>query len=230
MKTLTRCEWPANDALMLRYHDKEWGVPVRNDRKQFEFLILEGAQAGLSWRTILHRRDGYRNAYAGFNPERIAAFGARDVRRLLADRGIIRNRLKIEWSIRNAQQFLKIQEERGSFNAYIWPFVGGKPKQNAWTRLKQLPATTPESDALSRDLKQRGFSFVGSLIMYAHMQAAGLVNDHLVHCFRYGELRPSGAAGPAAAPPHPSSPRRTIGVVGSGRLGAPAPRHPLLGR
>ena len=175
---------------MQRYHDKEWGVPVRDDRKQFEFLILEGAQAGLSWRTILHRREGYRKAYAGFNPERVASFGKREVRRLLADPGIIRNRLKIEWSIRNAQQFLKIQEECGSFNDYIWPFVGGTPKQNAWKRLKQMPATTPESDALSRDLKQRGFSFVGSTIMYAHMQAAGLVNDHLVHCYRHKQLAP----------------------------------------
>ena len=198
MKTLTRCEWPASDTLMLRYHDEEWGVPVHDDRKQFEFLILEGAQAGLSWRTILHRREGYRRAYAGFNPQRVASFGRREVRRLLADPGIIRNRLKIECSIRNAQKFLEIQEARGSFNDYIWSFVGGKPKQNAWKQLKQLPCRTPESDVLSKDLKQRGFSFVGSLIMYAHMQAAGLVNDHLVHCYRHEELRRLGAAGPGS--------------------------------
>jgi len=189
MKTLVRCEWPATDPLMLRYHDEEWGVPVHDDRKQFEFLILEGAQAGLSWRTILHRREGYRKAYAGFHPERVASFGKRDLQRMLLDAGIIRNRLKIESSIRNAQGFLAIQETFDSFDAYIWQFVGGKPKHNAWKYLKQLPCRTPESDALSADLKQRGFSFVGSLIMYAHMQAAGLVNDHLVHCYRHKQLR-----------------------------------------
>ena len=163
------CEWPGVDALMQRYHDEEWGVPVHDDRKQFEFLILEGAQAGLSWRTILHRREGYRKAYKGFDPEIVASFGKRDLKRLVADTGIIRNRLKIESSIRNAQAFLKIQEAFGSFNSYIWRFVGGKPKRNAWRRLKQLPCCTPESDALSNDLKQRGFSFVGSLVIYAHM-------------------------------------------------------------
>ena len=189
---IVRCEWPTGDPLMQRYHDEEWGVPVHDDRKQFEFLVLEGAQAGLSWRTILHRREGYRRAYARFDPERVAHFGARDVRRLLADHGIIRNRLKIEWSIRNAQRFLKLQEEFGTFNGYIWRFVGSGPKQNAWRSLKQLPATSPESDALSRDLKQRGFSFVGSTIIYAHMQAAGMVNDHLVHCFRYQQLTTKG--------------------------------------
>ena len=173
---------------MQRYHDTEWGVPVREDRKHFEFLVLEGAQAGLSWRTILHRREGYRRAYAGFDVDKVAAFGTRDVARLLADPGIIRNRLKVEWSIKNAGRFLEIQREFGSFNDYIWRFVGGRPKQNRWRTLAQLPATSPESDALSRDLKQRGFSFVGSTIMYAHMQAAGLVNDHLVRCFRHREL------------------------------------------
>ena len=182
------CDWPGTDALMQRYHDEEWGVPVRDDRKQFEFLILEGAQAGLSWRTILHRREGYRRAYAGFHPQRVAAFGTREVRRLLADPGIIRNRLKIEASIRNARAFLEIQREFGSFNAYVWRFVGGRPKVNRWRSLKQLPVTTPESDALSRDLRQRGMSFVGSTIIYAHMQAAGLVNDHLTRCFRYSDL------------------------------------------
>ena len=173
---------------MSRYHDEGWGVPVRKDRKHFEFLILEGAQAGLSWRTILHRREGYRRAYAGFDPERVAAYGKREVRRLLGDPGVIRNRLKIESSIRNAGAFLEIRRAFGSFNAYVWRFVGGKPKRNAWRTLKQLPATSPESEALSRDLKRRGFSFVGSTIIYAHMQAAGLVNDHLVHCFRYRQL------------------------------------------
>ena len=176
------------DPLMQQYHDEEWGVPVHDDRKQFEFLILEGAQAGLSWRTILHRREGYRKSYASFDIVRVARFGPKDVRRLVADAGIIRNRLKIEASIRNARAFLAVQEAFGSFDAYIWRFVGGKPRVNAWRRLKQLPARTQESDALSSDLKQRGFSFAGSTIMYAHMQAAGLVNDHLVHCFRYREL------------------------------------------
>ncbi len=183
-----RCEWPKSDALMLRYHDEEWGVPVHDDRKHFEFLILEGAQAGLSWRTILNRREGYRRAYVRFSPEKVAAFGRKDARRLLSDPGIIRNRLKIESSIRNAQAFLEIQRGFGSFDAYVWRFVSGRPKRNAWRTLKQLPCTSPESDALSRDLKQRGFSFVGSLIIYAHMQAVGMVNDHLVHCFRYRQL------------------------------------------
>ena len=215
-KTLKSCDWSTGDALMQRYHDQEWGVPVREDRKQFEFLVLEGAQAGLSWRTILHKREAYRVAYAQFDPEIVARFSSRDVKRLLtspgiipppaagrrsrpgsrsdqafglaAGGGIIRNRLKIEWSIKNAQNFLKLQEEFGTFTDYIWRFVHGTPKRNAWKLLKQLPATSPESDALSRDLKQRGFSFVGSTIMYAHMQAAGLVNDHLVHCFRYRQL------------------------------------------
>ena len=185
---IRRCEWGTVDPLMLRYHDQEWGVPVHDDRKQFEFLILEGAQAGLSWRTILHRREGYRNAYKHFDPEVVASFGKRDVNRLVADAGIIRNRLKIESSIRNAQAFLKVQDAFGCFDEYIWRFVDGKPKRNKWRLLTQLPCRTPESDALSKDLKQRGFSFVGSLVIYAHMQAAGLVNDHLVQCFRHREV------------------------------------------
>jgi len=188
MQKRQSCEWPGADVLMVRYHDEEWGVPVHDDRKQFEFLILEGAQAGLSWRTILHRREGYRKAYKGFDPEVVAVFGKRDLKRLIADPGIIRNRLKIESSICNAQAFLKVQEAFGSFNSYIWRFVNGKSKRNAWRRLQQLPARTTESDALSKDLKARGFSFVGSTIIYAHMQATGLVNDHLVHCFRYREV------------------------------------------
>ncbi len=187
-RQVRRCEWGTVDSLMVRYHDEEWGVPVHDDRKQFEFLILEGAQAGLSWRTILHRREGYRRAYKGFDPNTVASFGRRDVQRLLADPGIIRNRLKVASSIRNAQAFLRIQEEFGSFNSYIWRFVGGRQKRNAWRRLQQLPCRTLESDVLSKDLKQRGFSFVGSLVIYAHMQAAGLVNDHLVHCFRYHQV------------------------------------------
>ena len=173
---------------MRRYHDAEWGVPVHNDRKHFEFLILEGAQAGLSWRTILNRRTGYRRAYAGFDPKRVAAYGAREVRRLIKDADIIRNRLKIEASIRNARAFLDVQREFGSFNAYVWRFVGGAPKQNRWRSLTQLPAKTAESDALSKDLIARGFSFVVSTIIYAHMQAVGMVNDHLVQCNRHREL------------------------------------------
>ena len=183
-----RCDWPADDPLMQRYHDEEWGSPLDDDQRQFEFLILEGAQAGLSWRTILHRREGYRRAYAGFNPQRVANFGRREVHRLLADPGIIRNRLKIEASIRNARAFLDLQRACGSFTAYAWLFVGGAPKQNAWRRLTQLPATTPQSDAFSADLRARGFAFVGSTIIYAHMQAVGMVNDHLVHCFRHREV------------------------------------------
>jgi len=182
------CEWPSDDPLMIEYHDREWGVPVHDDRKQFEFLVLEGAQAGLSWRTVLHKREAFRAAFAGFDPEKVARFGARDVRRLLADAGIIRNRLKIEAAIKNARAFLALREELGSFDAYIWRFVGGKPKVNRWRTLREIPAKTRESDALSKDLKQRGFSFVGSTIVYAHMQATGLVNDHIVVCPRWKQL------------------------------------------
>jgi DNA-3-methyladenine glycosylase I len=173
---------------MIEYHDREWGTPVHDDRKQFEFLILEGAQAGLSWRTVLHKREAYRAAFARFDPEMVARFGARDVRRLLGDAGIIRNRLKIGSAIKNARAFLAVQEEFGTFDAYIWRFVGGKPKVNRWRTPRQIPPRTRESDALSKDLKQRGFSFVGSTIMYAHMQAVGLVNDHVVRCWRWKEL------------------------------------------
>jgi DNA-3-methyladenine glycosylase I len=173
---------------MIEYHDREWGTPVHDDRRQFEFLILEGAQAGLSWRTVLHKREAYRAAFARFDPEKVARFGARDVRRLLGDAGIIRNRLKIGSAIKNARAFLAVQEEFGTFDAYIWRFVEGKPKVNRWRGLREIPAKTRESDALSKDLKQRGFTFVGSTIMYAHMQAAGLVNDHLVGCWRWKGL------------------------------------------
>ena len=182
------CEWPSDDPLMIAYHDREWGTPVHEDRKQFEFLILEGAQAGLSWRTVLHKRDAYRAAFAGFDPEKVARFGARETRRLLGDAGIIRNRLKIGSAIKNARAFLAVREEFGTFDAYIWRFVGGKPKVNRWRSMRQIPPRTRESDALSKDLQKRGFTFVGSTIMYAHMQAAGLVNDHIVACWRWKEL------------------------------------------
>lgn len=180
-----RCAWPQGDPQMLRYHDKEWGVPVHDDRKHFEFLILEGAQAGLSWRTVLHKRAAYRKAFANFDPRRVARFDARKVKTLLKNAGIIRNRLKIEAAISNARAFLTVQKEFGSFDKYVWRFVGDRPIVNRWTALKQLPARTKESDKLSADLKKRGFRFVGSTIVYAHMQAAGMVNDHLMTCFRH---------------------------------------------
>ena len=170
---------------MQRYHDEEWGVPVRDDRKHFEFLILEGAQAGLSWATILKRREGYRKAFAGFDPAKVARFDERKVQALLKDPGIIRNRLKVRAAVGNAGAFLAVKKEFGSFDAYVWRFVGGKPIVNRRRTMKDIPATSPESDALSRDLKGRGFRFVGSTIIYAHMQAVGMVNDHGVSCFRY---------------------------------------------
>ncbi|HTZ82457.1 MAG TPA: DNA-3-methyladenine glycosylase I [Candidatus Acidoferrales bacterium] len=181
---LTRCPW-ANGELSIRYHDEEWGVPVHDDRTLFEFLILEGAQAGLSWSTILNKRENYRRAFDGFDPQRIARYDRAKVRKLLADPGIVRNKLKIASTIQNAKAFLRMQEEFGSFDRYIWQFVGGKPKVNNWKNLKQLPARTAESDAMSKDLKRRGFNFVGSTICYAFMQAVGMVNDHVVTCFRY---------------------------------------------
>ena len=183
-----RCAWAGDDPLMRRYHDREWGVPVTNDRKLFEFLILEGAQAGLSWRTILHRREGYRAAFAGFDPERVAKFDAAKIRSLLRDPGIIRNRLKVRSAIANAAAFLAVRREFGTFSRYQWGFAKGLPIRNRWRALRQLPARTALSDAFSADLKRRGFSFVGSTIIYAHMQATGMVNDHTVDCFRYGEL------------------------------------------
>jgi DNA-3-methyladenine glycosylase I len=170
---------------MIAYHDREWGVPLHDDRKLFEFLILEGAQAGLSWQTILRKRENYRRAFAGFDAEKVARFGSKDVARLLKDAGIVRNRLKIEAAISNAKAFLDVQEKFGSFDVYSWRFVGGRPVVNRWTSLKQIPATSPASDAFSKDLKQRGFRFVGSTIVYAHMQAVGMVNDHLVDCYRH---------------------------------------------
>jgi DNA-3-methyladenine glycosylase I len=186
----TRCSWPGNDELMLRYHDREWGVPVRRDRKHFEFLVLDGAQAGLSWRTVLHKREAYRSAFAGFDPVQVARFDGRKVRSLLGDAGIIRNRLKVEGAIRNARAFLAVQEEFGSFDRYVWRFVDGVTRPNTWKGLGDVPASTPQSDAMSKDLKKRGFTFVGSTICYAYMQAAGMVNDHLVACFRHGEIVP----------------------------------------
>ncbi len=186
--TKLRCGWCGTDPLYVAYHDTEWGVPVHDDRLLFEFLILEGAQAGLSWITILKKREAYRRAFAGFDAEKVARFGPRQVARLLADAGIVRNRLKIEAAINNAQRFLAVQEEFGSFDEYVWRFVDGRPIVNRWKTLKQVPASTPASDALSKDLKTRGFKFVGSTICYAHMQATGMVNDHLAGCFRHAEV------------------------------------------
>ncbi|TDI17399.1 MAG: DNA-3-methyladenine glycosylase I [Acidobacteria bacterium] len=183
-----RCAWAeSGNELYLQYHDREWGVPVHEDRKQFEFLILEGAQAGLSWSTVLNKREGYRKAFARFDPVKVARFSEKKIETLIQDPSIIRNRLKITSAVSNARAFLAIQKEYGSFDTYIWDFVGGKPLQNRWNAMADVPATSPESEALSKDLKQRGLKFVGSTIMYAHLQAAGLVNDHLVSCFRYRE-------------------------------------------
>lgn len=182
-----RCEWAATP-LSIRYHDQEWGTPVHDDTRLFEFLMLEGAQAGLSWETILKKRENYRAAFDGFDPQIIAAYDEVKIAALLANPGIIRNRLKIVSAIRNAQAYLKVQADFGSFDAYVWRFVDGKPLVNRWTSLRQLPASTSLSDALSKDLKARGFNFVGSTICYAFMQAVGLVNDHVVDCFRYKSL------------------------------------------
>jgi DNA-3-methyladenine glycosylase I len=184
----TRCAWATADPLYIRYHDEEWGVPVHDDRKLFEFLILEGAQAGLSWLTILKRREHYRRAFDGFDPDTVARYGPDKIAALLADAGIIRNRLKIHAAVANARSFLAIQEAFGSFDAYIWRFVDGKPVQNAWPSMSQMPATTPAAEALSKDLKRRGFTFVGPTIVYAHMQATGMVNDHTADCFRHPEV------------------------------------------
>jgi DNA-3-methyladenine glycosylase I len=187
-ETLPRCRWAATP-LSIAYHDREWGVPLHDDRALFEFLILEGAQAGLSWETVLAKRQRYRAVFDGFDPSKIARYGERKVARLLADPGIIRNRLKIAAAVRNARAFLAVQREHGSFDAYVWAFVGGSPIRNRWRTPDDVPARTAESDALSRDLSRRGFSFVGSTICYAFMQAVGMVNDHLTTCYRYRELR-----------------------------------------
>ncbi len=185
---LNRCSWAGSDPLYVAYHDQEWGVPVHDDHLLFEFLILEGMQAGLSWAIILKKRDNFRRAFDGFDPQRVAQYGDEKVAALLADPGIVRNRLKISAAIRNARSFLEIQSEYGSFDAYIWQFVGGKPKINAWRNLTEIPASTPQSDAMSKDLARRGFKFVGSTICYAFMQAVGMVNDHTVDCYRYNEI------------------------------------------
>jgi DNA-3-methyladenine glycosylase I len=187
---MKRCSWVnVDNALMLEYHDREWGVPAHDDRRHFEFLVLEAAQAGLSWSIVLNKREGYRRAFSQFDPEKVARYSEAKIEKLTADAGIIRNRLKIASAVKNARAFLKVQEEFGSFDAYSWQFVKGRPRQNRWRSMRDIPATTAESDAFSRDLKSRGFSFVGSTVIYAHMQAVGMVNDHSVDCFRYPEVR-----------------------------------------
>ena len=189
-KPVQRCPWSEGvSPAYLDYHDREWGVPVHDDRRQFEFLILEGAQAGLSWSTILHRRDGYRRAFADFDPVKVARFTPARIEKLLQDPGIIRNRLKVEAAVSNARVFLDLQAQLGSFDAYIWGFVDGKTQRNRWRSQGEVPATSPASDALSKDMKKRGFRFVGSTTLYAHLQATGLINDHLVSCFRHTECR-----------------------------------------
>lgn len=188
MSDIIRCDWAGSDPRHVRYHDEEWGVPVHDENRQFEFLILEGAQAGLSWSTILNKRDNYRRAFAQFDPALVAQYDDTQIAGLLADRGIVRNRLKVNAAVRNARAFLTVQEEVGSFDAYVWSFVSGKPIQNAWNCARDVPAETQESRALSKDLKRRGFAFVGPTICYAFMQAIGLVNDHVIGCYRYSEL------------------------------------------
>jgi DNA-3-methyladenine glycosylase I len=185
MKNTTRCLWSINDPIYITYHDEEWGVPVHDDRKLFEFIVLEGAQAGLSWLTILRKREGYRKAFAEFDPEKVARFTQAKIEKILLDPAIVRNKLKVNSAVTNAKAFLKVQEEFGSFDKYIWQFTDGKPIVNHWKSLKEIPAKTKESDIMSKDLISRGFKFVGSTICYAHMQATGMVNDHTVDCFRH---------------------------------------------
>jgi len=187
---MKRCSWVnVDNALMLEYHDQEWGVPAHDDRTHFEFLVLEAAQAGLSWSIVLNKREGYRRAFSQFDPKKVARYSEAKIEKLTADAGIIRNRLKIAAAVKNARAFLKVQEEFGSFDAYSWQFVKGRPRQNRGRSMRDIPARTAESDAFSRDLKSRGFTFVGSTVIYAHMQAVGMVNDHFVDCFRYREVR-----------------------------------------
>ncbi len=186
---LQRCEWGNSSALYIEYHDKEWGVPTHDERKLLEFLILEGAQAGLSWSTILNKRQAYLQAFDNFEPAKVASYDEAKVQLLLANPGIVRNRLKIQAAIQNARSFLKIQDQYGSFDNYVWQFVDGKPVQNSWKSLQEIPATTKESDAMGKELKKRGFTFVGSTICYAFMQAVGMVNDHIVDCFRWQEVQ-----------------------------------------
>ena len=188
-----RCPWCEDTfEAYVKYHDEEWGVPVHDDQTQFEFLILEGAQAGLSWSTILKRREGYRNAFANFDVEKVARFDKQKIQQLLQNPDIIRNKLKVRAAVSNAQHFIEIQEEVGSFDEYIWSFVGGSPIQNSWESMQEVPATTKKSDKLSKDLKKRGFKFTGSTIMYAHMQATGLINDHITGCFRHNAVKKMG--------------------------------------
>jgi DNA-3-methyladenine glycosylase I len=186
--TTERCSWAGSDPLYVAYHDEEWGVPVHDDHKLFEMLTLEGAQAGLSWITVLRKRENYRVAFDGFDPAIVAEYSEEKIAELLEDTGIVRNRLKIRGTVQNARAFLAVQQEFGSFDAYIWRFVEGKPSVNQWRTLRDIPASTPLSDTISKDLKQRGFTFVGSTILYAHMQATGMVNDHILSCFRYREV------------------------------------------
>lgn len=186
---MNRCPWCGNDELYIKYHDEEWGVPNHDEKRHFEFLILESAQAGLSWITILRKRENYRSAYDGFDPKKIAAYNEDKINELLQNQGIIRNRRKIEASINNAKMFLKVQQEFGSFDSYIWSFVNGNPIVNSWYNIKDVPATTELSDIISKDLKKRGFRFLGSTIIYSYLQAIGIINDHLIDCFRYKEMR-----------------------------------------
>ncbi len=185
----TRCDWGTTSQLYIDYHDNEWGVPVHDDRKLFEFLILEGAQAGLSWETVLKKRENYRKAFNNFDPAKISRYGDKKIEALLGDKGIIRNRLKITSAINNARRFLEVRKEFGTFDTYIWNFVGGSPITNRYMSIREIPATTEISDAMSKDLKKRGFKFVGPTICYAHMQATGMVNDHVVDCYRYKEIK-----------------------------------------
>lgn len=188
MKTKLRCPWPSDDILMIKYHDKEWGVPLHSDKKLFEFLILEGFQAGLSWRTVLYKRENFRKAFDNFDYNKVAKYDKRKINSLLKDEGIIRNKLKVEGAVKNAKAFLQIRKEFGTFDKYIWGFVNNKPIQNKFKSLKELPARTELSDLISKDMKKRGFTFVGSTIIYAHMQATGMANDHLTSCFRHKEV------------------------------------------
>jgi len=188
MTSIKRCTWTGTDPLMSAYHDTEWGVPLHDDRKIYEFLVLEGMQAGLSWSTILRKRENFRAAFRGLDPAAVSNYGSREMDRLMADPGIIRNRVKLQAAINNAEKFLQVQKEFGSFDRYIWGFVGGKPIRHRFRKDSEIPAVSPESDRLSRDMKQRGFKFVGSTIIYAHMQATGMVNDHLAGCFRYSQV------------------------------------------
>jgi DNA-3-methyladenine glycosylase I len=193
---MKRCSWVnVDNELMREYHDREWGVPAHDDRTHFEFLVLEGAQAGLNWSIVLNKREGYRRAFSQFDPAKVARYSEARIEKLTADAGNIRNRMKIASAVKNARAFLRVQEEFGSFDAYGWRFVNGRPRQNRWRSLRDIPATTAESDALSRDLKRRGFNFVGSTVIYAHMQAVGMVNDHFLDCFRYREVSRLGVSG-----------------------------------